>query len=205
MGAPEGVSTWHALVKHIEERRTERRISLPQVQSALIGKLQEVARLRLCDPEVRGWFTTDKDKLTISKAAPAKVGEWPAIPFVNLEHVDEAHLTLSATFDRAGLRSYSIQLRGKRRIAGAPPWFARVDLDGPDGPAKGVGLCSHAVLHTHVGTTPESDHVPSEDPLGARKRFSTRVPMPWLHPVDALTWLLATVDRRLEPVPNPTE
>src|SRR5277367_6701372 len=87
VGAPESVSTWHALMKHVEERRTERRISLPQVQSALIRRLQEVAHLRLCDPAVRGWFTTDKDKLTISSAAPAKVGDWPAIPLMDLEHI----------------------------------------------------------------------------------------------------------------------
>lgn len=181
----------------------ERPIRLPQVQSSLIRRLREVAHLRLCDPAVQGWFTTEKDKLTISSAAPGKVGEWPAIPLEDLEHIDEALLTVSVTFDRIGVKAYSIQLRGRRRIAEAPPWYARVDLDGVgEEPNKGVGLCSHALLHTHVGATPESDHVPSEDPLGARKRFSTRVPTPWLGPVDALNWLLATVDRRLEPVPH---
>lgn len=197
------MSTWRELKKHVEERRAERRIRLPQVQSSLIHRLQEVAHLRLCDPAVQGWFTTDKYKLTISGAAPAKVGEWPAIPLKDLEHIDEALLTLSVTFDKIGVKAYSIQLRGRRRITDAPAWYARVDLDGiGDDAKKGVGLCSHAVLHTHVGTTPESDHMPSEDPLGERKRFSTRVPMPWLGPIDALNWLLATVDRRLEPAPH---
>lgn len=197
------MSTWRELKKHIEERRAERPIRLPQVQSSLIRRLREVADLRLCDPAVQGWFTSEKDNLTISGAAPAKVGEWPAIPLHDLEHIDDALLTLSVTFDRIGVKAYSIQLRGKRRIADAPPWYARVDLDGiGEETKKGVGLCSHAVLHAHVGTTPENDHVPSDDPLGERKRFSTRVPMPWVEPIDALNWLLATIDRRLEPVPH---
>src|SRR5580704_5705246 len=123
-------------MKHVEERRTERRISLSQVQAALISRLREVARLHLCEPAVQGWFTTDRDTLTISSAAPAKVGEWPAIPLSNLEHIDEARLTLSVTSDRGGLREYSIQLRGRRRIAGSPSWYARVDLDRTDGPAE---------------------------------------------------------------------
>ncbi len=205
MGPAEVVSTWHDLKKQLEEHRRKRPSKLPQVQSSLIRRLCEIARLHhLCDPEVMGWFTSEKNKLTVSPAAPATVGKWPAIPLRNLEHIDEALLTVSVTFDRIGVKGYSIQMLGKRRIAGTPPWYARVDLDGVDEPAnKGVGLCSHALLHTHVGTTPESDHLPSEDPLGKRKRFSTRVPTPWLEPVDALNWLLATVDGRLEPVPNP--
>jgi hypothetical protein len=202
MAVTDAASAWRDLKKHVEARRLERPLRLPQVQSSLIARLRELAHLHLCDGEVQGWFTTDKDKLTISGAAPAKVGDWPAIPLKDLEHIDDVLLTLSVTFDRVGVKAYSIQLRGKRRIADAPPWYARVDLDGIGGEKKGVGLCSHAVLHTHVGTTPESDHVPSEDPKGERKRFSTRVPTPWLGPVDALNWLLATVDRRLEPAPQ---
>lgn len=200
MDAPDAVRPWRELKKHVEERRAQPPIRLSQVQKSLVGRLQHVASLRLCDPEVKGWFTTRGGELTLSGAAPGRVGEWPAIPLKDLEHIDEALLTLSVTFDKIGVVAYSIQLRGRRRIADAPAWYARVDLDGIGADAKkGVGLCSHAVLHAHVGTTPESDHVPSEDPLGERKRFSTRVPMPWLGPVDALNWLLATVDRRLEP------
>jgi hypothetical protein len=162
----------------------------------LIGRLQEIAKLKLCDDAVVGWFTPVRGKLTISNAAPAKIGKWPAIPLMNLEHIEDARLTLSVTFDRGALSAYSIQLLGLRRIESSLPWYARVDLD--DKP-KGVGLCSHALLHTHVGTTPDSDDVPSADPMGECKRFSTRVPMPWLAPIDALNWLLSTVDRRLEP------
>lgn len=203
MGTTAGVSVWHELKKHVEERREERRANLSEVQKSLISRLIEVAKLRLCDREVVGWFTSEGSKLSISTAAPAKLGEWPAIPLRDLEHIDEALLTLSVTFDKIGVRGYSIQLCGKRRIEDSPPWYARVDLDGVgETVTKGVGLCSHALLHTHVGSSPDKDHIPSLDPQGERKRFSTRVPTPWLHPVDALSWLLATVDRRLEPAPR---
>jgi hypothetical protein len=202
MGAPDAMSTWHSLKKDIKERREEHRVRLTEVQASLIRRFKELASRGLCDSEVQGWFTTENGVFTISNAAPAKVGDWPAIPLKNLEHIDDAHLTLSVTIDRrSGLKEYSIQLCGTRRIASSPPWYARVDLDEEP---KGVGLCSHALLHAHVGATPDSDDIPSDDPLGARKRFSTRVPMPWLTPIDALNWLLAAVDRRLEPAPNPS-
>jgi hypothetical protein len=190
------MSTWEALRQHVEKQRAEHRVRLTAVQKSLIGRLQEIARLGLCDSEVQGWFTTTQRELKVSDAAPVRIGDWPAIPLRGLEHIDNACLTVSVTFDRSGLKEYSIQLRGTRRIPTSPPWYARVDLD--ERP-KGTGLCSHALLHTHVGTTPESDDVPSDDPMGAHKRFSTRVPMPWLAPIDALNWLLAAVDRRLEP------
>jgi len=197
------VSVWHELKRHIEDRREERRANLSEVQASLIARLIEIADLRLCDREVVGWFTSERNKLTISTSAPAKLDDWPAIPLKNLEHIDEPLLTLSVTFDKIGVRGYSIQLCGKRRIVGSPPWYARVDLDGVgESTNKGVGLCSHALLHTHVGASLGDDHVPSLDPRGERKRFSTRVPTPWLLPVDALNWLLATADRRLEPVPS---
>lgn len=190
------MNTWISLKEHVEERRAAHRVRLTKVQTSLIHRLQEVAALDLCDRDVQGWFTTTRNELKISSAAPKKLGDWPAIPLMNLEHIDNALLTLSVTFDRHGLTQYSIQLCGTRRIASSPPWYARVDLDAVP---KGVGLCSHALLHTHVGATPDNDDVPSDDPMRERKRFSTRVPMPWLAPIDALDWLLATVDRRLDP------
>jgi hypothetical protein len=193
------VSVWDSLKGHVDERRGEHRGGLGDVQASLIGRLKELAHLGACDKTVVGWFTSHRGELTLNKSAPL-VGDFRAIPLRNLEHIDGGLLTIRATFDRSGLRTYSIQLRGTRRIASATPWYARVDLD--DGP-KGVGLCSHAELHTHVGTMPEQDDLPSNDPRGTGKRFSTRVPTPWLAPVDALNWLLASVDRRLEPAPHP--
>src|ERR1700722_1113311 len=130
MGAADAATPWHELKKHVEDRRAARPIRLPQVQASLIGRLKEVARLDVCDAAVQGWFTSGMGLLTVSPAAPAKVGEWPAIPLQNLEHIDDALLTLSVTFDRVGVKAYSIQLRGRRRVPGAPPWYARVDLDG---------------------------------------------------------------------------
>jgi hypothetical protein len=199
MDTPDLVKPWQSLKKHIEDQRDEHRLSLTQVQASLIRRLTELAKLGLCDGNVQGWFTADNGRLTISNAAPGKVGDWPAIPLKDLEHLDDVRLTLSVTLAKKRLEEYSIQLRGRRRIESRAPWYARVDLDKAP---KGVGLCSHALLHTHVGTTPESDGLPSYDPRGDRKKFSTRVPMPWLAPIDALNWLLAIVDRRLEPALN---
>jgi hypothetical protein len=199
MDTSDVVTTWQSLKKHIDGQRDEHRLGLPEVQASLVRRLKELATLGLCDKNVVGWFLSENGRLTISNAAPVKIEGWPAIPLKGLEHIDEAHLTLSVTLAKKRLEEYSIQLRGVRRIEPRTPWYARVDLDKVP---KGVGLCSHALIHTHVGTTPETDNVPSNDPQGARKKFSARVPMPWLAPVDALNWLLASVDRRLEPAPN---
>ena len=49
--------------------------------------------------------------------------------------------------------------------------------------------CSHAMLHCHMG-------VDSLDKGGQ----DSRVPLPWLDPDEALAWVLATLDPRLEPV-----
>jgi len=194
------MNTWHRLAQHVDEQRSG--ATLTNVQSSLLRRLRRAADLGVCDRAVQGWFTTEADQLTLSNAAPAGPSRRPAIPLHNLEHlVDGAYLTLGVTFDRSRRRveEYSIQLRGSRRIPCSTPWYARVDLDRV---ARGIGPCSHAVLHTHVGTTPENDDVPSDG--GERKRFSTRVPTPWLSPADALDWLLAVADRRFEPAqPEP--
>lgn len=195
------MSAWEQLHKHHTERRAKHGVRLTEIQSSLIGRLMALADLDRCDRELCGWFSTKNGKLALTEAAPI-VADRPAIPFRNLEHIDDAHLTLVVTFDPRGreLQGYSIQLRGVRRVPTAPKWYARVDLDET---ARGVGLCSHALLHTHVGTTPEDDDVSSNDPHEHRKKFSTRVPAPWLAPIDALNWLLASVDRSLELHPTP--
>src|SRR5580693_4499671 len=80
VGAADAARPWHELKKQVEERRAERPVRLPQVQASLVGRLMDVASLDVCDDGVRGWFTSSNGKLTISAAAPAKVGGWPAIP-----------------------------------------------------------------------------------------------------------------------------
>ena len=95
-------------------------------------------------------------------------------------------LTLSVDLERDRLKSYTVSIVGRRRdgiAAASTAFYARVDLD--EGP-KGHGLCGHPVLHCHVGAEPDD-------------RFSPRVPLPWLHPADALDWLLSTLPPALEP------
>lgn len=99
-------------------------------------------------------------------------------------------LSLRVVLDRGErVRAFSVGIEGLRPVAAdgsaGSRWYARVELtEGPEG----KGDCGHPLLHAHVG----------DDPSAA---LSPRVPLPWLHPHEALEWLLATVDPALEPAP----
>jgi hypothetical protein len=105
-----------------------------------------------------------------------------------------------------GIRAYTVALEGTVRSS-KKHWYGQVHLtDGPEG----EGLCGHALLHCHVGSSPEeateendtnAQTATSGDSEKKRRAFSPRVPLPWLYPWEALEWLLATVDPNLEPAP----
>jgi hypothetical protein len=120
------------------------------------------------------------------RKANATSGDHPAIALSGLEQLkDGALLTLSVLTDsKAKLLEYSIGIHGRGKTSGAP-WYARIDLTEEP---EGEGPCGHPLLHCHVGLDPSTQGEPE-----------TRVPLPFLAPAEALDWLLATVDRRLEP------
>lgn len=151
-----------------------------------------------------------RTELTFSAQTPERLGEHPALPLKNLPELqDGALLTVYVLLVGERVEKFNIGLTGALRD-GSSPWFVRVDLDPPllgvevdlDGPEgdlfdrlrrraetdrAGVGLCTHAWPHCHVGRSP------------AEGRQETRVPVPFMSPPDALAWVLATADPDLEP------
>ena len=110
----------------------------------------------------------------------------PALALSNLPRLTDAKLAFRVTLGNRGksIEQYTLTAIGTEKASGHP-WYARVDLD-PE--QRGAGPCSHAMLHAHLGMPGDED-----------EEQAARVPLPWLDPDEALAWLLATLDPRLEP------
>lgn len=143
-----------------------------------------------CSPAAINWLAKDHEagveRIAVAKAADTTAGSFPAIELRNLTYLEDgAALSLSIDLDRRtkALIAYTVGIRGKHN---GMPWYARIDLSADP---EGTGCCGHPLLHCHLGTDPD-------------ERFSPRCPLPCLSPWEALDWLLATVDPRLEPEPS---
>lgn len=171
---------------------------------------------RHASPQALHWLTREGDRrrteITFSDQSGVKLGDHPALALDHLtELADGALLTLFVLLVDERVEKYNIGLCGDLRDAGRP-WFVRVDLDPPlldpkvdldddeadliaqirRRPQKerlGHGLCSHAWPHGHVGHHPDAGEQ------------ETRVPVPFLDPVDALRWVIAVAQPRFEPCP----
>jgi hypothetical protein len=110
-----------------------------------------------------------------------------------------------------GIRAYTVALEGTVRNS-EKRWYGQIHLTEKP---EGEGLCGHPLLHCHIGSSAEEAAEESSDPAQAptsapgkstkkQRYFSPRVPLPWLHPWEALEWLIATVDPDMEPAkPSP--
>jgi hypothetical protein len=180
-------SAWSRNARAMDEaRRQDREDHERRVRRRIKALVDE----NLCNPAAVAWFGSQSagDRAHASfKSGDERIRNYPALRLGDLRHLQAgAILSVSFVYERRSLivLKYSIGLRGKSRQAGLP-WYARIDLDEEQ---KGQGPCGHPNLHCHVGGDPEGDAPPD-----------ARVPLPWLAPDEALTWLLATVDPRFEP------
>lgn len=211
-------SCWHRLMNDIHHAR-DRALNAQQVQNHLIIQLKSLYERepRRCSRNVQGWLHSDGNKrlveIGLKKSADAKDSwENPAIALRNLLYLEDgAALRFAVTVsERAprGIRAYTVALEGTVRSS-KKRWYGQVHLTEK---TEGEGLCGHALLHCHMGSSPEEATEDAEtegggaaamaSPLPRKRRtFSPRVPLPWLHPWEALEWLLATVDPDLEPAP----
>lgn len=187
-------SIWTHLEAHIREARVSPAHARAEVQNALVRRVKRLAEQRRCAAMAVGWFESratpqGRNQLRLMARADGRdPRQRPAIKLKNLTHLrDDALLTIAVDMDdrRREIVSYSVALQGTL-AAGGTLWHARVDLDEQ---VRGQGPCAHALLHAHLG-------------VGEETRFSPRAPLPWLHPADALDWLLATVEPAMEP-PRP--
>jgi hypothetical protein len=183
-------SIWTRLVEEIQQARRAPGHARTDVQNAIARRFQALAKDRRCSATAVGWLEArtmaqGRHNIRLMDRADGRDNRArPAVKLRELSHLqDGALLTISVDIDdrRREIIAYSVALHGKLR-SGDVPWYARIDLD--ESP-RGQGPCGHPLLHAHVG-------------LGEEGKFSPRAPLPWLHPGEALDWLLATVEPSVE-------
>lgn len=126
--------------------------------------------------------------LFTNKAKGRLLEEWRLASVLVLQNIPEI---ASAKLDvlvlcnpRTGhIHQLTITAKGQRSADGSL-WTIAVhladDRDLPDEDRQGLGACSHAALHCHVG--PDLDTSPA-----------VRVPLPALGPAEALDWVISQV------------
>jgi hypothetical protein len=190
---------WQALRDEVDERRRDPAHDVQTLRTGVIRRLKRLSEAGHCSPNAVGWLqhrrVASVTRIELKHGDARDAWGHPAVKLRGLRHLEEgALLTFSIDVGerRSELVSYSVSVIGERRhepatatAAGPRPFYTRIDLD--DAP-KGKGLCGHALLHCHVGDDP-----------GPNKAFSPRVPLPWLHPADALDWILSAIHPPLEP------
>lgn len=192
--------TWQRRYEDHQSRRRAGRLSTAECQKQLMRCLDRLVKGRHCDPKVMGRLhhkTDPRTQRTVIGLAPSAdtPGRHPALVLKGLSTLqDGALLTLVVQLRHAELLTYSIGLRGRPRES-VQPWYCRIDLH-EDGDAEFSGeshggYCNHPLLHCHIGADPEQREYPK-----------VRAPLDWLQPWEALEWLLATTDGRLEPEPR---
>jgi hypothetical protein len=207
---------WHELRDAIVKAREAAPPSVDMVQNQLLGRLRRLSsgQKPRCSANVQGWLQKRGARrwveIALKKSADG-IDSWsnPAIVLKNLHYLEDgATLRFAVTVsERAprGIVAYTVALEGKVRSS-HKHWYGQVHLtEAPEG----EGLCGHALLHCHVGSSPEeaaeesaaADTGPADAQQRKLRHFSPRVPLPWLNPWEALEWLLATVDPALDPAP----
>lgn len=190
------MSRWFQLAGEIDTGRASVERNRMYAGSEVRRRLQLLGERRLCDRNAPSWLEPrlnvrgDRERLELSERADGRLGNHPAIRLRGLAHIEDgAKLVIWVNSERRRKRllEYGISLCGIRRCGGSP-WYARMELD--EQPC-GQGPCGHPTLHCHVGVEPDGEQEPK-----------ARVPLPWLYPWDALDWLMATVEPKLEPPAN---
>jgi hypothetical protein len=136
-----------------------------------------------------GWQTFTKKangglEIWEISGGPLQLGELPGVASAKLQV-----LVRSAT-NTGHIHEFNVLAEGTR--GDGSPWTIAVHLPDdrrdPEGDRQGLGACSHAALHCHVG--PTLDHEPK-----------VRVPLPALSLPDVLDWIIVQIiqDQDFEP------
>lgn len=185
------MSRWVELTTEIAKGRASTPDPVGSTCAAEIrGRLVELSRKGRCSETVQGWLHDNRKlgQVAFSSNADGRDGRnHPALVVWDAQQVPAGVLSIQVTYNPQNQQflKYTVALR--MPATGPPTWFARIDLDYEP---MGRGLCSHPLLHCHVGEDPESPALPE-----------ARVPLPWLTPWNALEWILATWDDSLDPEP----
>lgn len=136
-----------------------------------------------CDASIRGRFRGknrgDFAEWSIRGVNGGEIAE----PLNNLTTLATARITILALVHNSGhLHAFTMSVEGER--PDGSKWALAVHLPddrvahNEDGDRQGLGGCSHAALHCHVG--PDLETAPN-----------VRVPLPALSPVELVEWVLS--------------
>lgn len=160
-------------------------------------KLSALADAGHCDNSIRGRFS-NQHLGDLVEWSIRKNGVQVAEPLTGLADLETAEISvLGLVHKRGHLHAFTVSVEGKRKDG--TTWALAVDLPddrvttkNPDGDRQGLGACSHAAFHCHVG--PDRKTAPE-----------VRVPLPALGPVEALEWVLSQLvpTAKFEPAPWP--
>lgn len=186
------MKTWIDLyTSHRKARSVE-----PSWTTEVRKKLIALANAKHCDDTIRGRFS-DRKLGDLVEWSIRRNETQAAEPLTGLVDLQTAELSVLGLVGKRGkhLHAFTVSVEGKRKDGST--WMLAVDLPDdretaktPDGDRQGLGACSHAAFHCHVG--PDRTTAPE-----------VRVPLPALGPVEALEWVLSQLvpTSQFEPAP----
>ncbi|MBM7115734.1 hypothetical protein [Archangium primigenium] len=161
-------------------------------------RLIALAEAGHCDKSIRGRFSQQRSGELVEWSI-RKDNAQAAEPLTGLADLKTAQISVLGLVSRKGhLHSFTVSVEGKRSDGSS--WAVAVHLPDdretekkPNGDRQGLGACSHAALHCHVG--PDLDTGPE-----------VRVPLPALTPGEVLDWVLSQLvpTQAFEPAPWPS-
>jgi len=185
------VKTWIALYKSHRSARTVDPSWTTEVRKKLIA----LADAKHCDEAIRGRFS-NQNLGDLVEWSIRKNGAQVAVPLTGLADLEAAEISVLGLVSKRGhLHAFTVSVEGMRKDGTL--WTLAVDLPddretskNPSGDRQGLGACSHAAFHCHVG--PDRTTAPE-----------VRVPLPALGPVEVLEWVLSQIVPTAEFEPAP--
>jgi hypothetical protein len=173
------VRTWTDLYVSHRRVRTVPASWTTEVRKKLIA----LADAKHCDEAIRGRFS-NQSLGDVVEWSIRKNGSRAAEPLTGLADLESAEISVEGLVSKRGhLHAFTVSVQGKRKDGSS--WSLAVDLPddrettkNPSGDRQGLGACSHAAFHCHVGTD-------------RKTAPEVRVPLPALGPADALEWVLS--------------
>ena len=188
------MKTWVDLYRNHRQARTVPLSWTSEVRKKLIA----LAEAGYCDQTIRGRFSQQRSGELVEWSIRRNNAQ-AAEPLTGLADLATAEISVLGLVSRNGhLHAFTVSVEGKRSDGSS--WAIAVHLPddretkkNPDGDREGLGACSHAALHCHVG--PDLDTGPK-----------VRVPLPALTPVEVLDWVLSQLvpTPAFEPAPWPS-
>lgn len=188
------MKTWVDLYTNHRRARAAPQSWTSEVRKKLIA----LAEAGHCDETIRGRFSQqrlgDLAEWSIRRDnAPA------AEPLTGLADLKTAEISVLGLVSRTGhLHAFTVSVEGERSDGSSFALVVHLPDDretkkNPDGDREGLGACSHAALHCHVGPD-------------LRTGPKVRVPLPVLTPTEVLDWVLSQIvpTRAFEPAPWPS-